>query len=31
VRQALVDMVDETDPRIEKWDAICMRNAVAAG
>lgn len=27
VRSALVEMLGESDPRIEKWDAICARTA----
>ncbi len=28
VRQALLDMVDNDDPRVEKWDAMTARNPV---
>jgi len=30
VREALVEMLDDADVRIAKWDAICQRNPVAA-
>jgi hypothetical protein len=31
VRRALVDMLDDTDTRIEKWDAFCERNPRQTG